>query len=71
MRLAPVVLFYFHTWGQITGKEGQAPLSADEFADLPEIRQLAEPCAKSGLDQECLSLQEIAAHGEYEHQFPC
>ena len=60
-----------HEYHQITGKEGQAALSADEFADLPEIRQLAELCAKCGLDQECLSLQEIATHGESEHQFPC
>jgi len=41
---------------------------ADEFADLPEIR-LAKLCTKCGLDQECLSLQEIAAHGESEHHF--
>jgi hypothetical protein len=27
-----------HEYHQITCKEGQAPLSADEFADLPEIR---------------------------------
>jgi len=46
-------------------------VSADEFADLPEIRQLAELCAKCGLDQECLSLQKIAVHGESEHQLPC
>lgn len=60
-----------HEYHQITGKEGQAPLSADEFAGLPEIRRLAELCAKCGLDQECLSLQEIAVYGESEHQFPC
>lgn len=52
-----------HAYHQITGKEGQAPLEAGEFADLPEVRALAELCAHRGLDQEYLSLQEIATLG--------
>ena len=44
-----------HEYHQIAGKDGQASVSADELADLPEIRQLAELCAKCGLDQECLA----------------
>lgn len=52
-----------HAYHQITGKEGQAPLGACEFADLPEVRALAELCAHRGLDQEYLSLQEIATLG--------
>ncbi|MNC52757.1 hypothetical protein D3C76_1603100 [compost metagenome] len=47
----------------ITGKEGQAPLGMDKFSDMPELRKLAELCAVRGLDQEYLSLPEIADLG--------
>lgn len=52
-----------HEYHLITGKEGQAPLGMDEFADMPELRKLAELCAVRGLDQEYLSLPEIAVLG--------
>jgi len=52
-----------HGYHSITGKEGQVPLGADEFAELPELRELAELCTARGLDQEFLSLSEIAGHG--------
>ncbi|BCG22126.1 hypothetical protein TUM18999_03170 [Pseudomonas tohonis] len=55
-----------HEYHAITAKEGQAPLGGDEFADMPELRKLAELCAVRGLDQEFLSLPEIAVLGTCE-----
>jgi hypothetical protein len=52
-----------HEYHSISGKEGQAPLGVEEFADMPELRKLAELCAHRGLDQEYLSLQEITTLG--------
>ncbi|MCY1302215.1 hypothetical protein D9M68_617090 [compost metagenome] len=56
-----------HEYHAITGKEGQQPLAPGKFADLPKVRLLAELCAEHGLDQEFLSLQEIAQHGKATH----
>jgi hypothetical protein len=49
-----------HPYHLITGKAGQQALGAEEFFDLPDTRRLALLCATMGLDQECLSLEEIA-----------
>ncbi|WP_165678820.1 hypothetical protein [Metapseudomonas otitidis] len=58
-----------HDYHPITGKEGQQPLASDEFAGLPGARRLAEVCKDRGLDQEFLSLQEIAYHGRREQSY--
>lgn len=55
-----------HEYHVISGKEGQAPLGVDEFVDMPALRMLAELCAVRGLDQEFLSLPEIADLGTCE-----
>lgn len=55
-----------HEYHAISGKEGQAALGVDEFVDMPELRELAELCAVRGLDQEFLSLREIAVLGTWE-----
>lgn len=55
-----------HEYHSLTGKEGQAALGSDEFVEQPDIRQLAVLCADRGLDQEYLSLVEIAAYGNTE-----
>lgn len=50
-----------HGYHSITGKEGQIPLSADEFADLPELRELPELCAVRGLVRSFSRCQKLLA----------
>lgn len=57
-----------HEYHSITGKEGQQPLAAGEFSELPEVRGLAEICSEKGLDQEFLSLSEMADFNRLKRQ---
>jgi len=51
-----------HTYNRFTAKAGQSPITPDELERDPEINDLARLCAKRGVDQEVLSLREIASY---------
>lgn len=51
-----------HSYNRFTAKAGQSPITPDELDRAPEIDELAQLCAKRGIDQEVLSADEIACH---------